>query len=629
MSIGVYAMADSVAQGGSIDFCGSSTPPSALAITVLRAGPTDEILLDDVAMADSHDLPEKADEAGCGWPVFYTLTVASDWPSGLYLARFTAGLRMAEVPFIIRSSTPGSRSRMLFQFASTTVHAYNWDSPHNLYPSDYPERHRRISLNRPLDNNPDRHYWRERKFLNWMIDAGFGFECCTSFDVHSDPSLLDNYDLFLSVGHDEYWSREMRDNVERFIRNGGNAAFFSGNTSWWQIRFEDEGRTIVCYKSAVEDPQNGVDNGLVTVQWHAAPVYRPENSLTGVSYRLGAGCWVNRDASAEKAYRVRFAAHWVFEETGLSDGDEFGLGESIIGYETDAADFEEVDDVPLVTCRDETPPSFVILATADLRDWEPLGKWGWATMGLFRRNGTVFTAASVDWANGLEFPESATRTITANVLRKLGSRALTGEWQLAGDATDIVSMTAYHGDLFAVASDNRLLSRRPVPQNIPWSAFLPATDAARIVALAAGDGINSSFGFRLYAATDDNRLLWRRLDGVSDWEDIGHANRITAMVLSQAALWAASDDRLWLRNPWKIDDLWQNVGPAIDVVAMAAIDSMLFAVTADGRLWNREPLWKDIVWTKMGRADDVIALAASGGKLFGVTRANELLWRDP
>ena len=34
----------------------------------------------------------------------------------------------------------------------------------------------------------------------------------------------------LSVGHDEYWSWEMRDAVEGFVAAGGNVAFFSGNT---------------------------------------------------------------------------------------------------------------------------------------------------------------------------------------------------------------------------------------------------------------------------------------------------------------------------------------------------------------------------------------------------------------
>ena len=49
----------------------------------------------------------------------------------------------------------------------------------------------------------------------------------------------------------------MRDAVEAFIAGGGNAAFFSGNTCWWQVRFEDDW-AMVCFKyRADEDPVVG------------------------------------------------------------------------------------------------------------------------------------------------------------------------------------------------------------------------------------------------------------------------------------------------------------------------------------------------------------------------------------
>ena len=56
--------------------------------------------------------------------------------------------------------------------------------------------------------------------------------------------MLDGAGLYLSVGHDEYWSRGMRDTVEAFIAGGGNAAFFSGNTSFWQVRLEGDDRDV-------------------------------------------------------------------------------------------------------------------------------------------------------------------------------------------------------------------------------------------------------------------------------------------------------------------------------------------------------------------------------------------------
>ncbi len=65
----------------------------------------------------------------------------------------------------------------------------------------------------------------------------------------------------MSVGHDEYWSWGMRDALESFIAGGGNAAFFSGNSVCWQVRYENDGATMVCFKSSYQDdPFYGTDH---------------------------------------------------------------------------------------------------------------------------------------------------------------------------------------------------------------------------------------------------------------------------------------------------------------------------------------------------------------------------------
>lgn len=68
---------------------------------------------------------------------------------------------------------------------------------------------------------------------------------CTNADLEEHPEVLDGAGLYLSVGHDEYWSAGMRDTVEDFIARGGNAAFFSGNTSLWQVRVEGDDRDVM------------------------------------------------------------------------------------------------------------------------------------------------------------------------------------------------------------------------------------------------------------------------------------------------------------------------------------------------------------------------------------------------
>ena len=53
---------------------------------------------------------------------------------------------------------------------------------------------------------------------------GFEIDVCTNADLETHPEVLGGASLYLSVGHDEYWSRGMRDTVEAFIARGGNAA---------------------------------------------------------------------------------------------------------------------------------------------------------------------------------------------------------------------------------------------------------------------------------------------------------------------------------------------------------------------------------------------------------------------
>ena len=75
----------------------------------------------------------------------------------------------------------------------------------------------------------------ELPFLHWAEREGYAIDVVTNADLEEHPELLarpgdGGYALFLSVGHDEYWSGPMRDTVEGFIGRGGNAAFLSGNT---------------------------------------------------------------------------------------------------------------------------------------------------------------------------------------------------------------------------------------------------------------------------------------------------------------------------------------------------------------------------------------------------------------
>ena len=80
-------------------------------------------------------------------------------------------------------------------------------------------------------------------------------------------SLLLNHKLFISSGHDEYWSGNERANVQAALNAGVNLAFFSGNEMFWKTRWaaSQDGsntpyRTLITYKethfNGAVDPQD-------------------------------------------------------------------------------------------------------------------------------------------------------------------------------------------------------------------------------------------------------------------------------------------------------------------------------------------------------------------------------------
>jgi hypothetical protein len=386
-------------------------------IDIYRKGLSDELVWSDLIMevdGEVAGLPATAYSDGCDWPAAYKLVIPDNCKTGVYVARLSTYNASNEVLFVVKSRNPGAG--VLFSITSTTAQAYNPWGGKSLYPDIPPgaDASPKVSFDRP--GGLDDFYWWEYDFLKWLEMNGMAVDFCTSIDLDRDPALLGRYRLLLSVGHDEYWSKQMRDNVESFRDRGGNIAFFSGNDCYWQIRFEDDYRTIVCYKDLGSDP---VKDQTATVNWHADPVSRPGTSLMGVDFRKGGGYWSNRhDKKIELiGFTVTSADHWVFEGTNLKNGDTFGAASYVLSNETD-------------TVNTGTPSNFVVLAEATLTnmpEWPAQPDWpGKATMGIYQKDGNgdnrgiVFTASTDNWSLGLLVkPDASINKITLNVIKKL------------------------------------------------------------------------------------------------------------------------------------------------------------------------------------------------------------------
>jgi hypothetical protein len=457
---------------------------------VARVGASRDVVWRGTASIEPHDVPDDASTHGCGWPATTSIPVDDAWASGYYEVVVTGDGGAETVACFVVRAAPGAvdPARPLLVLSTNTWNAYNDFGGVNTYtgathasflrpfapgylrkppgpgsrvavldPPDFRMRtHVRYVMEHGLSPWAGSAGWPnyELPFVQWAETNGYALDYAVNADLELHPGVLDGRRVYLSVGHDEYWSAGMRDTVESFTRAGGNALFLSGNTSYWQVRLDDGGATMVAYKQQFEhDPVFGTDDErLLTSIWSDRAVGRPENQMTGVSFVRGGyhriGRAVGRGAGG---YTVQRPEHWVFEGTDLAYGDVLGAGAVVVGYECDGCDFTTVDGVPVPTGADGTPAGFEILAVApaepfdrhnaprpvapgdrseiEFNAWRALGagdpatverlRHGHAVMGLHSPGGTVFTTGCTDWVWGLAGHDRDVEVVTRNLLDRL------------------------------------------------------------------------------------------------------------------------------------------------------------------------------------------------------------------
>jgi hypothetical protein len=287
----------------------------------------------------------------CGnWADSAVWTVPADAVSGIYFARLvrpdTGGA--SHVFFVVRDDA--GRSPLLFQTSDTTWQAYNSYGGASLYKDTRLGRARayKVSYNRPVNTREESpSSWvfnAEYPMVRWLEANGFHVSYFTGVDSERRGAKILEHKVFLSVGHDEYWSAEQRARVEAARDAGVNLAFFSGNEVFWKTRWEAsiDGattpyRTLVCYKethaNAKIDP-----NPAWTGTWRdprfspPADGGRPENALTGTFFYVNG---TRNDAiQVPAAYgNLRFWRNTSIAT--LAPGTTYTMPAGTLGYEWD------------------------------------------------------------------------------------------------------------------------------------------------------------------------------------------------------------------------------------------------------------------------------------------------------
>jgi hypothetical protein len=475
-------------------------------VEVARVGATRDVVLTLAGVAGGEQpVPPEAYATGCGWSESVRFAVPEEWRSGYYEVALRAdGVdgpgAESQAFFVVRATWPGRDARIVLVLATNTWNAYNLWGGRCLYTGAT-----QVSFRRPMDRgflrraadtdgydgrvasidaqgDPGHHRllaylerhrlpmwcassgWHtfERRFVRWAEANGYAFDVVVNADLEV-PGALDGYRLLLSVGHDEYWTWAMRDTIDAFVASGGNHAIFSGNTSFWQVRLEDDGATMVAYKGAAgaRDPVVGTSRDhLRTSFWSDPAIGRPETSTIGLTFTRGGYARVGWGTPRSSGgYTVQRPEHWAFAGTDLRYGDQLGAPSVVVGYETDGCALTMHDGLLRPTHEDGAPDSLEVLATAPARLLSntatvseiPKALWadvdgpgdlegvaaglfgsaspehvariahGHCVMAAFTRGaGTVFNAGSTDWVYGLEHDADVQR-VTRNVLDRLST----------------------------------------------------------------------------------------------------------------------------------------------------------------------------------------------------------------
>ena len=313
------------------------------------------------------------------------------WTTGVYLVRLTENSTFTQSYTIFVLRDDSRVADITFQLPTNTYQAYNFWGGRSLYGwgsgSQLPwgsragTKARKVSYDRPYARSNNEHAahgngageylaniqpifpnyglnssasW-NYNMVRWLEHQEVDVTYITNVDTHDRLRNLPRPKLFLSQGHDEYWSNEMRDQVESLRDNGTHLAFLGSNTAYFMVRMEEgeenpnnidpilvpylagnESRVITCYKQGRKDPIK--DKRSVP-----AREYRPEADMVGVEY-VG--------DPYEEDLIIKNASHWMFNGTGVLDGHVLP---GLLGYEVDSMRESMTKNNNVITPIFETP----------------------------------------------------------------------------------------------------------------------------------------------------------------------------------------------------------------------------------------------------------------------------------
>ncbi len=378
------------------------------------------------------------------WIPSFKLNIPVDWISGIYLAKLIQKDSGGENYILFAVRDDDSHADILYQQSVTTYQAYNNYAGKSLYSENSnacqtvsgSARAVEVSFDRPYNapmGDPSTFFRVEYPLVRWLEAQGYWVTYSTDLDTHhsgeqgAHNALLD-HKVFISGGHDEYWSKEMRSAVTSARDAGVSLGIFSGNSSFWSVRFTPDpwsgqaDRTMVAYKTTEggePDP-----SGIPTTTWRDPEgVGQPENALFGIQY-------IGDNETNYFPLRVyaENSSDPIFRNTGLDQipaGTYVDIGKNLVGWEWDGMVDNGVTPKGVSVLFD-TPVFGDILQ--DSGSYFLLGKARAKTTYYQTPGGSiVFSTGTIQWSWGLDLyePDIRIQQITYNVFERMGVKPAT------------------------------------------------------------------------------------------------------------------------------------------------------------------------------------------------------------
>jgi hypothetical protein len=338
----------------------------------------------------------------CQWEPCIILPIPRDWVSGVYLAKLTA-MREGLQSYIVFVVCDNREADFLFQVSDNTWNAYNrWPSQFSLYDDgkkvwywgpnvktsfDRPYGKYCQIVDAPLSVGSGEFLLWEFPLAYWMEKEGYDVTYISNVDTHADAAGLRRGKALLSVGHDEYWSLEMFENVQNAVAHGLNVAFLSGNS--------------ICGVTPLLPSSDGRPNRVLTrVGRYGSPQPEeiehgfPEEALftqNGPNEATLIGARSTYPTTGGADWICRKPNHWLFAATGMKEGD--GVP-GLVGWEWHG------DPAPI--------PGLEVVASGTTKSPRGEGTYT-ATIYPGPKGNFVFNAATIWWGDGLAEPPGYVR----------------------------------------------------------------------------------------------------------------------------------------------------------------------------------------------------------------------------